>query len=133
MECVLAADGSYTEAARNCKSYGISKHYIRDLMYSEKHRAWQLELQRRLLSGMAKPEDVDENFVIQGLIELTARNVQDSVRLGAYKAIGDYLGMWAPREEILRVDDLKRLEELGISKHDILAEIEEILNESREG
>ena len=130
MCCAIAAEGSFTVAAKNCKEkYKVSPGYLRDLMYSEEYRAWQAELESHLNRDLPQTEDLDENYVIKGLMELTEAHVQDSVRLGAYRSLADLMGMWAPKETILRVEDLKRLESMGITREQILAEVEEILNE----
>ena len=130
MCCAIAAQGSLTVAAKNCREkYKVSPGYLPDLMYSQEYRAWQAELESHLNRDLPQTEDLDENYVIKGLMELTEAHVQDSVRLGAFRSLGDLLGMWAPKETILRVEDLKCLESMGITREQILAEVEEILNE----
>lgn len=130
MRCALEAGGRFRTAENFCQEkYGVSKGYLRDLFYKEKHIDWQIELKRRLVRSLPRGDELDEDYIIRGLMELTGKHIQDSVRLGAFRSLGDLLGMWAPKEAILRVEDLRRLEDMGITKEEIWAEVEEILND----
>lgn len=131
MRAALEAEGRYRPAAKNCKKYGVSEGYLRDLMYSHKHLDWQLELKRRLVRGKPTVDQLDEQYVIKGLMELTGHTIQDTARLGALNSLAKILGMFAPQEMVLRVEDLKRLEDMGITREEIWAEVEEILAEAR--
>lgn len=114
MRCVIAAQGSFTAAAKIADKYQVSVGYIRDLMYLEKHQPWRDELERHLKRDVPAVDDLSEDYVIEGWMELTGAHVQDSVRLGAYNALANHLGMGAPKEIILTVRDLEKVKEMGL-------------------
>jgi len=133
LECTLEAAGSYTAAVRVCKAHGVKEGYLRDLFYRRgRFQYWRDERDRLLALATDRAVEAAQlsiEYVIDGLIGLTKGvNVQHSVRLGAYRALGDYLGMWKAQEVVLTVKDLEKIKEMNL-EDEVLAEVREVCKE----
>lgn len=127
MRAAIEADGRYKATIANCKKYGVSEGYLRDLFYADKHVKWQFELKRRLVREKPTVDELDEQYVIRRLMELTGSSIQDTARLGALNSLAKILGMFAPQEMVLRVEDMDRVKELGLEK-EVAKELKQLLD-----
>jgi len=107
----------------------VSEGYLRALKYDPRYRPFRKEYQRRT-GEILNALEVDITYVLETLLELSRPGMKPNVRLGAAKALGDYLGMWAP-QRIERVGEIQDIV-LRWPEDEILGEVKHILHEARE-
>ncbi len=102
LECLIQARGNVSLAAefsKNC-SPSVSYGYLNDLKYAPKYKPFREEYNRRtgeLLQAM----EVDTEYVISRLVELTRPDMPPSTRRQALRDLGQYLGLWhSKRKEV---------------------------------
>jgi len=81
LECLIQTGGNVRRAAELSQksSPSVSYGYLQELKYAEKYRPFREEYRRRtgeLLNAL----DVDTEFVLQGLLELTRPDIPPSTR-----------------------------------------------------
>ena len=102
LEYLIQAGGNVRVAAQLSKKgpVPISFSYLRDLKYSPKHKPFREEYQRRtgeLLNAL----EVDTEYVLKGLVELSRPDTPPTTRRQALRDLGHYLGIWdRKRKEI---------------------------------
>jgi len=102
LEFLIQARGNVRAAAALSKRgpVSVSYNYLNELKYSEKYKPFREEYNRRtgeLLQAM----DVNTEYVIARLVELTRPDIPPSTRRQALRDLGQYLGMWdRKRKEI---------------------------------
>jgi len=101
LECLIQTGGNVRRAAELSKKHSpsVSYGYLQELKYAEKYRPFREEYRRRtgeLLNAL----EVDTEFVLQGLLELTRPDIPPSTRRQALRDLGQYLDIWArqPKE-----------------------------------
>lgn len=102
LEYLIQTRGNVRAAAELSKQgpVSVSYNYLNDLKYSENYKPFRAEYNRRtgeLLQAM----DVNMEYVIARLVELTQPDIPPSTRRQALRDLGQYLGMWdRKRKEI---------------------------------
>jgi len=98
LECLMQTGGNVRRAAELSKKHSpsVSYGYLQELKYAEKYRPFREEYRRRtgeLLNAL----EVDSEFVLQGLLELTRPDIPPSTRRQALHDLGQYRGLWDPK------------------------------------
>jgi len=111
LEYLVQARGNVRVAAQLSKRgpVSVSYNYLNELKYSEKHKAFREEYHRRtgeLLNAL----EVDTEYVVKGLVELTRPDIPPSTRRLAYRDLGQYVGIWAPQRKEAEVKESEVLE-----------------------
>lgn len=99
-EYLIQARGNVALAAELSQKgpVSVSHAYLSELRYAKKYRAFREEYQRRtgeLLNAL----EVNTEYVVKGLVELTRPDMPPSTRRQALRDLGQHLGMWAPRSK----------------------------------
>lgn len=134
LECLIQAQGSVHFASIISKDHSmfVPEVYIRHLKHDPEHRVFREEFRRRtgeLLNAL----EVNTAYVLETLLDLSRPGMPPTARLGAARALGDYLGMWAPRQIEMSVSMIARLEEMGINAEDVIAEAQRIIRDASRG
>jgi len=82
----------------------VSYNYLNDLKYSAMYKAFREEYERRtgeLLNAL----EVDTEYVIRGLVELTRPDMPPSTRRQALRDLGQHVGMWPPQRKEAEVKE----------------------------
>lgn len=106
LECLIRAGGNVRLAAQisENESPAVSYGYLNELKYAEKYRPFREEYRRRT-GELLQALEVDTEFVIKGLVELTRPDTPPTTRRQALRDLGQYLGIWdRKRKEIEEYD-----------------------------
>jgi len=100
LECLIQAGGNVRLAAKLSEkcSPSVSYGYMQELKYAKKYRPFREEYRRRtgeLLNAL----EVDTEFVISGLVELTGPDIPPNTRRHALCDLGKYVGVWPPKRK----------------------------------
>lgn len=134
LECLIQAQGSVRLASIVSKDHDlfVPEVYIRHLKHDPRHRMFRDEYRRRT-GELLLALEINTTYVLETILELSRRGMKPNVRLGAAKLLGDYLGMWAPRQVEMTVNMIARLEEMGINAEDVVTEAQRIINDASRG
>ena len=108
LECLIQARGNVRLAVELSKKRApsVSLPYVEELKYSAKYRPFREEYNRRtgeLLSAL----EVDTEYVLKGLVELSRPDIPPSTRRQALRDLGQYLGLWAPKAKEVGVHEAR--------------------------
>lgn len=130
LECLLSAGGNARVAAELSKQFtpSVSEGYLRALKYDPRYKPFREEYHRRT-GEILNALEVDESYVLETLLELSRPGMKPNVRLGAAKALGDYLGMWAPQ----RIETAQKIEEIILRwpEEEIIGAVKEVIEDAR--
>lgn len=106
LEYLVQAQGNVRLAVDLSKkgSVSVSYGYMQELKYAEKYRPFREEYRRRtgeLLNAL----EVDTEFVISGLVELTGPDIPPNTRRHALCDLGKYVGVWPPKRKEAEVKE----------------------------
>jgi len=106
LECLIEARGNVSRAAELSKQHSpsVSFGYLHELKYAPKYRPFREEYNRRtgeLLSAL----EVDTEYVLKGLVELSRPDTPPSTRRQALRDLGQYVGIWAPQRKETEVKE----------------------------
>lgn len=98
LECLIQARGNVRVAVELSKNRvpSVSLPYVEELKYSAKYRPFREEYNRRT-GGLLQALEVDTEYVLKGLVELSRPDTPPSTRRQALRDLGQYLGLWAPK------------------------------------
>ena len=102
LECLIQARGNVRLAVELSKQHSssVSIPYVEELKYSAEYLPFREEYNRRT-GELLQALEVDTEFVIKGLVELTRPDIPASTRRQALRDLGQYLGIWdRKRKEI---------------------------------
>jgi len=111
LECLIQAGGNVRRAAELSEKHSpsVSYGYLQELKYAQKYRPFREEYRRRtgkLLNAL----EVDTEYVLQRLLELTRPDIPPSTRRLALRDLGQYAGTWAPQRKETEVKETEVLE-----------------------
>jgi len=130
LECLLSAGGNVRVAAELSNGFtpSVSEGYLRALKYDSRYKPFREEYHRRT-GEILNALEVDESYVLDTLLELSRPGMKPTVRLGAAKALGDYLGMWAPQ----RIETAQKIEEIILRwpEEEIIGAVKGVIEDAR--
>ena len=106
LEYLIRAGGNVRLAAEMSanESVSVSYGYLNELKYAEKYQPFREEYRRRT-GQLLHALEVDTEFVIKGLVELTRPDIPPGTGRRALRDLGDYLGIWDQKKGQVAEDD----------------------------